>query len=40
MTIVTNKGRIKFISKTEHFKEKVMKKNDSKLINRKISRCN
>ncbi|WP_250790321.1 hypothetical protein [Staphylococcus aureus] len=26
MTIVTNKGRIKFISKTEHFKEKVMKK--------------
>lgn len=40
MTIVTNKGRIKFISKTEHFKEKVMKKIDRKLINRKISRCN
>ncbi len=32
MTIVTNKGRIKFISKTEHFKEKVMKKMIANLL--------
>ncbi|SAY73006.1 phage head morphogenesis %2C SPP1 gp7 family domain protein [Staphylococcus aureus] len=32
MTIVTNKGRIKFISKTERFKEKVMKKMIANLL--------
>lgn len=32
MTIVTNKGRIKFISKTEHFKEKVMNKMIANLL--------